>query len=70
MNLTVTLIVLAIVGAVFALASWRGMQPADPLKPRLLPWRAIIVASGALAVFLLVHLLTMLGLKADRPAPY
>jgi hypothetical protein len=68
MNLEVTLIVLAIACAVFAFAQWRSMQPVDPLKPRMVPWRVVILVSGAVGIFLLVHLVTMLGLKADRPS--
>lgn len=67
MDLTVTIIVVAAAGMVFALASWRGAQPSNPLKPRMVPWRALVVTSGAVGIFALVHLLTLLGLKTDRP---
>lgn len=70
MSLEVSLIVLALAGAVFALGSWRSMQPADPLRPRMVPWRALIIVAGAVAIFVLVHVATLFGLKADRPAPY
>jgi hypothetical protein len=66
MSLELTLIALAITAALFGFAQWRGMQPADPLKPRMVPWRTVIIVSGAVGIFLLVHLATILGLKTDR----
>lgn len=41
--------------ALFAYASWRAALPADPLKPRMAPWRTISVIAGvgAMLAFLL-----------------
>ncbi len=68
MSFELTLIVLAIAGAAFALASWRSMRPVDPLKPRMVPWRAVIIVSGAVGLFMLAPLMTKLGLTEDRPS--
>ncbi len=66
MSLEMTLIALAITAAAFAFAQWRSMQPADPLKPRMVPWRPVIIVTGVIGIMLLVHLVTMLGIKTDR----
>jgi hypothetical protein len=56
---------LALVAAVLALAifsGWRGALPWDPRKGvRMIPWRLIMVLSGAALLILLVHVGTLLG---------
>jgi hypothetical protein len=44
------LIVAAALAGVAFLASWRASRPSDPLKPRMIPWRVmmIIAAGGAI----------------------
>lgn len=63
MDLTVTIAVFAIAGALFAFGSWRSAQPADPLKPRLIPWRPVIIISGVVGLLMLVHLVNLLGVQ-------
>lgn len=47
------LIIAAALAGVAFLASWRASRPADPLKPRMIPWRALmIVAAGGAIVAL------------------
>jgi hypothetical protein len=50
-------VVFGVGGAIYAYAAWRANRPADPLKPRLLPWRTISVFAGATAFLALVALL-------------
>ena len=70
MSLTATLIILAISGGLFIFASLRAKRPADPLKPRLLPWRTIIIIAGAVAIFMIVHLVNLLGFQTGQaPRP-
>ena len=46
---------------------WRGARPPDVARgPRMTPWRFLMLLSGALAFFLLIHVATLLGLQ--RPA--
>ncbi|MES2862216.1 MAG: hypothetical protein V4701_12140 [Pseudomonadota bacterium] len=60
MSLTLTLILLAgsLIVAVFA--GWRGTKPGDPLRPRMVPWRFLMLLAFALAFLLLVHVGTLL----------
>ena len=53
-------ITLGVGGAIYAYAAWRASRPADPLKPRLFPWRTISVFAGAAAFLGLIALLLML----------
>jgi multisubunit Na+/H+ antiporter MnhB subunit len=52
--------------ALFAVTSWRSSLPSDPLRPRLLPWRLIMIGSGAAALLLLVHLLNLFGVETGH----
>lgn len=66
MDLTTTLILLAVALAATLFTGWRGARPPDPWKgPRMVPWRFLMVGAAALALLLLVHLATLFG--ADRP---
>lgn len=53
----------ALVGltALYAYASWRAARPADPLKPRLLPWRTLSFTVGVGAFLALLLTLAALG---------
>lgn len=58
--LTLSLLAAALVTAVFA--GWRGGRPSDFLKPRMVPWRFIMLLAGGLAFLLVIHLGTLFGL--------
>lgn len=60
MTLTLWLLAGALIVAVFA--GWRGARPSNFLKPRMVPWRFIMLLAGALVFLLLIHLGTLLGL--------
>jgi hypothetical protein len=59
MTLTLSLLAGALVVAVFA--GWRGARPSDFLKPRMVPWRFIMLLAGALVFLLVIHIGTLLG---------
>lgn len=61
MSMTLTLSLLAGTLIVGVFAGWRGARPSDFLKPRMVPWRFIMLLAGALAFLLIVHLGTLLG---------
>jgi amino acid transporter len=67
MDLATTLIILAITGALFALSYWRSAQPADQRIPNLnpwrIPWRTIMIFSGAAALLMLVHIVNLMGFQ-------
>lgn len=69
MDLTLTLCVLAASGAVFAFGSWRAAKPADPLNPRLVPWRPIIIFAGAVGLLMIVHLANLVGFQTGAGQP-
>ncbi len=52
------LAVLAAFGGLFAYASWRAAKPADPLNPRMIPWRTLSVLAGFLAMLALIYLVS------------
>lgn len=53
--------------AIAAFAGWRGARPPNFVKgPRLAPWRLIMVTAAALALFLMVHIVNLLGVRTGR----
>ncbi len=67
MTLNVTLALCAALIFVTAFAGWRGSRPPDVMKgPRLMPWRLIMVTAAAFAMFLIVHVVNLLGVKTGR----
>ena len=63
MSLSLTLFFLAISLAVTVFAGWRGARPVDLMKgPRMMPWRFLMLLSGALSFLLAVHLAALFGL--------
>lgn len=52
----------ALFAALFGYASWTAARPADPLRPRLAPWRTISVLAGFGAFVALVLVMAALGL--------
>ena len=61
MSMTLTLSLLAGALIVGGFAGWRGARPSDFLRPRMIPWRFIMLIAGAFAFLLLIHLGTLLG---------
>lgn len=63
MDLTSTLVVLALAAGLFGYGSWRAAQPADPLRPRMIPWRPVIITAGMVGLLMLVHLVNLAGVS-------
>jgi hypothetical protein len=61
--------ILALVFALFAAVSgYMGARMPDPKRgPRMLPWRFMMLLATLMTLMLIVHLLTLLGLKRDQP---
>ena len=51
---------------VFALSLWRSERPSDPLRPRYLPWRMILILSAFFFVMLLANLFSLFGLEPQN----
>lgn len=64
-ELTSALLAAATLLAVFS--GWRGARKPNPARgPRLIPWRALMLTSAAMAVLMLVHLVNLLGVTTGR----
>ena len=61
MNLALNLAILAVLVGLFAFGSWRSAQPAEPLNPRLVPWRPIIIAAGVAGIIMIGRLVSLMG---------
>jgi hypothetical protein len=60
---------LAIFGAsivLFAFASWRAARPAEFGKVRMIPWTPLSLVCALVAIFMLVHLVNLMGMKTGR----
>ena len=66
-DLLITAALFAAALGIFALGSWRLSHPADPLRPRLIPWRTLIIVAGAAAILIAVHLVNLLGFTTGTP---
>lgn len=67
MDMSPTLIFLALAVGLTFFAGWRGGRPLDLTRgPRMMPWRFIMLLSGALAALLLIHVTTLLGVSRPR----
>jgi hypothetical protein len=58
-------------GVAFALLAlicgWRGARPPNPHgKPRLVPWRFLMLLLAAGVMLMVVHLVNLLGVKTGR----
>jgi hypothetical protein len=70
MEMRETLALLAAAVALAAFSGWRGARPPNLMKgPRMIPWRAVMVAATTLALLLLVHVVNLLGLNAGAAPP-
>ena len=65
MTLIPTLILLAAAVVCLVFTGWRGARPPDVARgrARMAPWRFLMLLSGALTFFVLVHLATLMGLQ-------
>lgn len=61
LKLTTIIFCLSVLGFVFA--SWRAARPAQFGKIRFIPWLEISIALAVVAILMLVHFLTLFGVK-------
>jgi hypothetical protein len=67
MDLTATLSTLVAAVALAVFAGWRGSRPPDLMRgPRMVPWRFVMVLSSAVALFMILHLMTLAGYEPPR----
>ena len=58
---TVTAMICSVMLAI--VANWRAGLPWNDAKPRILPWRLILIFSGFVFVVLLIHLVNLAGVE-------
>ena len=59
MNLTVTLVLLAVTVVVFGYSNYRARQPAQPLKVRMINYNLVMIFSVIVTLLLLSHVVTL-----------
>jgi hypothetical protein len=68
MTFPVTLGAALAFAAVAVFSGWRGARPPNLQRgPRLIPWRMIMLLAAAGAMYMLVHLVNLLGFTTGRP---
>jgi amino acid transporter len=66
LDLMITLaVVFGGVGA-YVLISRHASRPADPMRPRMLPWRPIMILVGFLVLVAVIHLVNLMGVETGR----
>lgn len=63
MSMILTLSLLAGAVSLCLFAGWRGARPSDFHRPRIVPWRFIMLLAGALVFLLVIHVATLLGMS-------
>ena len=68
MDLPITAILAVVCGLFAAGCGYMGAKAPDPRRgPRMVPWRFLMLIGVLATMLLVVHLLTLLGLKHDQP---
>jgi uncharacterized membrane protein YoaK (UPF0700 family) len=63
---TATLINLLCGVAAFALCSWRAQRPPVLNRVRMIPWTTLSLVAAVWAIFMLVHVVNLLGIETGR----
>ena len=67
MSWTATIVALAITSILTVLFGWLGARPPNFAKgPRLVPYRFLMLAAGAVVLLLLIHVKELAGLNPGR----
>ena len=61
LSLTATLGILVLTVAMFAFAYWRGSQPAQPLKVRMVNYHVVQIVCVVVVLVMAAHLVTLLS---------
>lgn len=59
----VSLLLLLATAALAVYANWKAGQPWNDLRPRIVPWRLVLILSGFVLILILVHLVNLAGLE-------
>jgi hypothetical protein len=66
LDLATTSILFGLSLAMFALSSWRANRPVEFGKVRMIPWTTLIVVFAVVAIFMLVHLVNLMGIQTGH----
>ena len=66
LNLPVTLTILVLTAGIFAFANWRGRQPAQPLKVRMVNYLVVQIICVVVVLLMAAHLVTLI---TGQPLP-
>lgn len=71
MDLSLTLALTAAAVALTIFCGWRGAKPLDIglTKPRMVPWRFLMLVFAALTMLLLIHVASLFG-AGPQPITY
>lgn len=61
LSLPVTLTILVLTAAMFVFANWRGRQPAQPLKVRMINYHVVQIFCVVVVLLMAAHLVTLLS---------
>ena len=59
LNLPVTLTIVVLTMGMFAFANWRGRQPAQPLKVRMINYHVVQIVCVVVLLLMIAHLVTL-----------
>jgi hypothetical protein len=62
MNLSITLVLLALGVTATGACGWMGARPKDYLKPRLIPWQMLMLVCAVFVLVVCIHLLNLFGM--------
>ena len=60
LSLSVTLMIAVLMLGMFAFATWRARQPAEPLKVRMINYHVVQIFCVVVLLLMIAHLLTLL----------
>lgn len=61
LHLILTLAGIVVSAGIAGFCSWRASLPRDDLKPKMLPWRFLMILAAFVTMLMLVHLINVLG---------
>jgi hypothetical protein len=69
LNLPVTLTILVLSLGLFGFANWRGRQPAQPLRVRMINYHVVQIVCVVVVLLMCAHLVTLLSGQPLGPSP-
>lgn len=61
-----TIVIMVAALALAGFARWKANQPYEPGAPRYINWNLVMIASGAIAIFMLTHIFALSGIEVGQ----